>query len=207
VAFSVPALPVEWAVAGRPLAGETESGDLHLVEPFPGGVLVGVIDGLGHGPQAARAARDARALIAARPFDPLEVVLQRCHAELRGARGVVVSLAALSVNPSMLRFAGIGNVDGVLLRAVGREVTRQVLTSRGGIVGADMRSPRVESLPLLTGDLLLLATDGIRQGFASGIDASAGVAEIAAQICQDHARQTDDALVLALRWLPSAGDG
>ena len=50
---------IEWAVAGAPIDGETESGDLHAVVQFEGGVLVGAVDGLGHGAEAAVAARAA----------------------------------------------------------------------------------------------------------------------------------------------------
>ena len=49
--------PIEWAIAGRRLPGEHVSGD----QPIAVGIdtdaaLFGVIDGLGHGPDAATAA-------------------------------------------------------------------------------------------------------------------------------------------------------
>ena len=43
---------IEWGVAAAPLAGETESGDLHLVKPVGRGMLVAAVDGLGHGAEA-----------------------------------------------------------------------------------------------------------------------------------------------------------
>src|SRR3989454_8581110 len=45
------------------LAGEQESGDLHLIKPVGSGVLVSVVDGLGHGAEAAAAARAAVAAL------------------------------------------------------------------------------------------------------------------------------------------------
>src|SRR5437867_365164 len=48
---------VHWAVATLALEGERESGDLHLVQPVTDGVLIAVVDGLGHGEEAAAAAR------------------------------------------------------------------------------------------------------------------------------------------------------
>ncbi len=48
---------IDWGVATLMLAGERESGDLHLVKPVGTGVLVSVVDGLGHGAEAAAAAR------------------------------------------------------------------------------------------------------------------------------------------------------
>lgn len=195
------ALPIEWAVAGRPIAGEVESGDLHVVEPFEGGVLVGVIDGLGHGPAAAQAARDAAALIRTMPAEPVDTIIRRCHDDQRGARGVVLSLASFRQGPAQLSFCGIGNVDGLLLRARGAELQRQALPSRGGVVGSHMPSPRVETFALVVGDVVLLTTDGIRQGYAAELDLSADTAALATTICERYARPTDDALVVALRWL------
>jgi hypothetical protein len=46
------ASPIEWGFAARALAGRRESGDLHFVGTFAGGVLIVVADGLGHGPEA-----------------------------------------------------------------------------------------------------------------------------------------------------------
>ena len=43
-------------VAGAPHAGEKRSGDLAVFVPTAAGALVGLIDGLGHGPEAADAA-------------------------------------------------------------------------------------------------------------------------------------------------------
>jgi hypothetical protein len=47
---------IEWDVAMRALAGQVVSGDQYLGKPFVNGVLVAVIDGLGHGEDAAAAA-------------------------------------------------------------------------------------------------------------------------------------------------------
>ena len=53
---------IEWSVAVRSL--DSESGDQYVVTPRSDGVLVGVVDGLGHGPEAAVAAKNAVGLIA-----------------------------------------------------------------------------------------------------------------------------------------------
>lgn len=43
---------IEWSVAARPMAGQTVSGDRHVVQFFEQGVLLAVIDGVGHGNEA-----------------------------------------------------------------------------------------------------------------------------------------------------------
>ncbi|MEA2178831.1 MAG: phosphoserine phosphatase RsbX, partial [Solirubrobacteraceae bacterium] len=71
--------PVEIAVASAPLHGETESGDAAVVLDAPGGTLVAAIDGLGHGPSAAIAARAVSDALQAAPGEPLQLLVQRCH--------------------------------------------------------------------------------------------------------------------------------
>src|SRR2546422_8836961 len=90
---------IEWAAAGRALGGPSEaceSGDIHVAAPFPKGILVGVIDGLGHGPEAAQAARTAARVLTAHAGEPVQALIQRCHGSLRNTRGAVMSLASFS---------------------------------------------------------------------------------------------------------------
>src|SRR5689334_21723728 len=92
---SAPASPIEWGLATRPSLGEAESGDLHVVAAFSGGVLVAVLDGLGHGPEAALASRVAAATLHDNLGEPVTVLMERCHAALHGTRGAVLSLAVI----------------------------------------------------------------------------------------------------------------
>ena len=48
-----------WGVAEAPMLAGTESGDSHVREAVAEGVLAAVIDGIGHGDEAADAARIA----------------------------------------------------------------------------------------------------------------------------------------------------
>jgi len=47
-----------WGVAERALPGQTVSGDKYLVKPLADGVLLAVVDGLGHGGEATAAAKN-----------------------------------------------------------------------------------------------------------------------------------------------------
>ena len=85
---------LHWGVATLALAGQRESGDLHLVKPVDGGALVAVVDGLGHGEEAAFAAKTAVGALERYGHEPPLSVLQRCHEALIGTRGVVLSLAS-----------------------------------------------------------------------------------------------------------------
>src|SRR5260370_23541123 len=89
-------LGIDWGVAARALPGESESGDRHLVQPIPNGVLLAAVDGLGHGAEAAAAARTAVDLLARYAHESLVSLVNRCHQGLLNTRGVVMSLAALN---------------------------------------------------------------------------------------------------------------
>jgi phosphoserine phosphatase RsbX len=191
---------IEWGTAGMPIPGEVESGDLHVVAPFADGVLVALIDGLGHGPDAAEAARVAATLLAAHANETPISLLQRCHEGLRKTRGVVMSVASLDVRDSSLTWLGVGNVEGVLLRA-DPESTSEAIALRGGVVGYQMPPLRAEVLPIGRGDTLILATDGIRSDFKLGVALEAASQAIAESILARCAKTSDDATVLVARYL------
>ena len=104
---------IDWGVATLALAGQTESGDLHLVKPVGRGVLVAAVDGLGHGAEAAAAARAAVTALDRHADEFLIPVVRKCHEALIGTRGVVMSLAYLDGAKRSLIWLGIGNVEGV----------------------------------------------------------------------------------------------
>src|SRR5262245_1406844 len=102
---------VQWAAAFRPLSGESVSGDHHLVAPFEGGVLLAVVDALGHGSEAEFAARLAVATLSSRRESPVEELLRECHRELAKTRGVAAALASIRYEKHALSWIAIGNVD------------------------------------------------------------------------------------------------
>src|SRR5438045_2973674 len=88
---------VHWGVATMALQGESESGDLHMVKMVKDGVLIAVVDGLGHGEEAAAAARIAVGALERYAEEPPLSLLQQCHVALKGTRGVVMSVARFDV--------------------------------------------------------------------------------------------------------------
>ena len=108
---------IDWGVASSALPGETQSGDLHLVKPLAGGVLIAVVDGLGHGAEAATAARTAVTTLDEHASESVLALLERCHWALKGSRGVVMSLAFADRRQNALTWAGVGNVECMLFHA------------------------------------------------------------------------------------------
>jgi phosphoserine phosphatase RsbX len=195
---------IEWGWAGEALgepAGGRDSGDLHVVAPFPGGTLVAVIDGLGHGREAAAAARAAARVLEAQPDESVLALVERCHEDLRKTRGAVMSLASFDAQASSLTLVGVGNVEGVLLRSGPAERRREDLAPREGIVGYRLPPLRATRLSVSPHDTLVMATDGIERGFTVDLDLGRRPQEIADSILTRHRKRSDDALVVVVRYL------
>jgi serine phosphatase RsbU (regulator of sigma subunit) len=193
---------IEWGVAGRPFRGETQSGDLHVVAPFEGGVLVAAIDGLGHGIEAAQAAERAAQVLSSEPALPVARLMERCHEALRRSRGAVMTLAAFDVARDRLTWAAIGNVEAALCRAApGAAPARETIVPRGGVVGYQLPALREASLRLARGDVLVLATDGISHDFILETPSLTSPQGFADHLVDRYAKATDDALVLVVRYL------
>ncbi|HEX9823500.1 MAG TPA: SpoIIE family protein phosphatase [Actinomycetota bacterium] len=186
----------DWGVAARGLGGSSISGDRHVVAPFAGGALVAVIDGLGHGPEAAEAAEEAVAVLSAQPQEEPVALIERCHERLRKSRGAVVSVASIEEQSSRLHWLGVGNVEGVLVRP-GEHEERSSLLVRGGVVG--YRLPRLleSAHELRAGDTLLMATDGIRPRALREVPLEATGEATAKAVLHAGSSRNDDALVLA----------
>lgn len=192
---------LDWGVAHRVLEGETASGDTHTVQPHPRGMVVAVIDALGHGAEAAMPAQRAVDAITRHVRDPILNLLQRCHDDLVGTRGVVMSIASFDFHDRTMTWMGIGDVEGVLIFGdQNAQPSRTTLVNRGGIVGGRLPVSRPWVIPINDGDTLIFATDGIRTPFADRITLTGTPKEIADGILERERKGTDDALVLVARF-------
>lgn len=192
-----------WATAGAALAGQTASGDRGVVVPFPGGALVALIDGLGHGREACLAADAAERVLLATPYEPVDLLIQRCHDELRRTRGAVISLASFDAAQSSMTWLGVGNVEALLVRARSPEAAEAV-AMRGGTVGYLLPPLNPRTLSVQPGDTLVLASDGIRHGFRQEVVPARTPQEIADQVMANWARTSDDACVVVARYVAGA---
>jgi serine/threonine protein phosphatase PrpC len=204
---SVPAF--EWGVAGHAFFGQTESGDQYVVEPVSDGLVVAVVDGLGHGPKAADVAKrtvDILQTYIAPSVHGAQTVsvaalLKHCHEGLRGTRGVVMSLAHINVQHNTMTWLGIGNVNALLLMPKGgKNPAREWLLVRGGVVGYHLPTLRPDTLAISQGDVLVFATDGLRSNFTEDLFLDGSPQEIADHVMARHRRGSDDALVLVVRY-------
>ncbi len=192
---------IDWGAAALTLPGQSRSGDRQAVVLFPGGALVAVVDGLGHGELAAVPAETAIEVLERHAREPVVTLIQRCHERLRGTRGAVMSLASFREADGTMTWLGVGNVVGVLLRADPGAVPRQeYLSLRGGVVGDQL--PRLDAsvIPVTRGDTLILASDGVRRDFIGSLRLGESPQRVADRILAEFAPGTDDALVLVARY-------
>jgi len=193
---------VEAAFAVSPRKGQVKSGDQAVIVRKPDSALVGVVDGLGHGDEAAAAAELAVSVLMSDPSESVVSLVKHCHEELRGTRGVVMSLASISTPSGTMSWLGVGNADVLLVRADSAAMPRtEWVVLRGGIVGARLPPLAETTVPLFPGDTLIFATDGVQDEFALDLSAQLAPQQLADRILNRHRNDRDDALVLVARYL------
>lgn len=195
---------IEWGTAAEPHPAERVSGDVALVMRAPEGALVAVVDGLGHGHEAARAAQVARETVREAAGTDVIALAHRCHRALARTRGAAVALAHLSTEASTLTWLGVGNVEGRVL--TGNQRTRMAnanasLRLRPGLIGHQLPAIGAATIDVRRGDTIILATDGIARGFGDALDVSGSPRRIAERILAEHWTVSDDGLVLVMRYL------
>jgi negative regulator of sigma-B (phosphoserine phosphatase) len=192
---------VEFGAWSRSLAPESENGDNYLVKPTGNGVLLAVADGVGHGGEAAIASRAAMACVEnynGQGFIPL---FQQIHTALKRTRGVVMNLAFFNGTDSTLTWLGVGNVEGLLLRADANATPpRETMLLRGGVVGLNLPQLYAAVIPMSPGDTLVFATDGISTSFSDALTLMDNPQRLAEKIGSQFCKGTDDALVVTARF-------
>jgi len=193
---------VEWSVASRPLPGQLVSGDLHVVREWADGLLLGVVDGLGHGDEATAAAQAAATVLADHAGEDLIALVQRCHRALLRTRGVVLTLVSVDTARGAASMLGVGNVEAVIVRTdPAAKPRRETVLLRSGVVGYQLPALQTARTTLAAGDVIVFATDGVREDFADQINPTAPTAPMVDRVLAQKFRGTDDGLVLACKYL------
>jgi anti-sigma regulatory factor (Ser/Thr protein kinase) len=100
------ALPAWFGSICVPLRGEQVCGDAVMCAETQAGRTMIVADGLGHGPEAARAALEAIRLFRQHQSRPLPELLEFIHAGLRSTRGAAVAVSRFALDGSKVTFGG-----------------------------------------------------------------------------------------------------
>jgi anti-sigma regulatory factor (Ser/Thr protein kinase) len=178
--------------------GERECGDGWALAKEADRFVLLVVDGLGHGPVAAIAARRAEELFMTEQHRDPGAIVERLHDALRSTRGAAVSVTEVRPSSSTVRHCGLGNVGVVV---IGGDQSRQ-LVSMNGTAGHEAPRIREFEYPWIDDSLLVSHSDGLHSRWQLGTYAGlqqAGPSLVAAVLYRDARRGRDDTTVCVLR--------
>ena len=178
--------------------GEPICGDGWLVGQGRNSIIAFVVDGLGHGPDAAEAARVAVETIQANVDRDAADLMDAVHRALRPTRGAAAAVALLQPQSELCMYCGIGNIAASIRDDLGS----RALVSHNGILGHQLRRVQDFTYPFRAGALLVMHSDGVATRW--DLSAYPGLesrhpAMAAAAIYRDFSRVRDDATVLVAR--------
>lgn len=193
-----PDTDLESAVVYLPKTGEEVSGDAWATAQDLGRSLLLVADGLGHGPQAAQASREAVRIFQANLGRSPKAMIEVMHTALRSTRGAALAIAEVDFEHLTVRFAGVGNISGTIFSP--EKSTSMV--SYNGTVGHEVRKIQEFVYQWPKGGLLIMHSDGL--GTQWRLDRYPGLAAkhpslIAGVLYRDFNRSRDDVTVLVTR--------
>jgi anti-sigma regulatory factor (Ser/Thr protein kinase) len=197
-AASAPRAPLSVGVICEQKQGEVVCGDSWAVLQGRGRVIVMVVDGLGHGLDAATAARAAVDTVQGKAHLDAGNLMDAVHAALRPTRGAAAAIAMLQPESELCTFCGVGNISASI-RSAGAS---RSMVSNNGTLGHTLRRVQEFQYPFPKGALLVMHSDGVATHWDlaryPGLEAR-HPAVIAAALYRDHSRGRDDLTVLALR--------
>ena len=190
-------MSITWGAVCRAKQGQSVSGDVYVVREYAEGhVLISIIDGLGGGSEAERAARLAAQLLEQYPNYPLQDLIRRSHTALHATRGAVIGLLRLEQAGCQATYVGVGNIG---VQVYSRQPIKPI--SKNGILG--FRLPTLLELRYVydPGDIFVLYSDGVSSNFAQDgkIDIKQPPQRMAEQILETYGKHTDDATVVAVK--------
>jgi anti-sigma regulatory factor (Ser/Thr protein kinase) len=190
--------PLAFGVATRPRPLSQVNGDAFVVSHWAESTLVGIIDGLGHGQFAHRAAQTARQYVESHFDSPLDRIFLGAGRACRATRGVVMALARFDWGQGRLAFAAVGNI---VVRVFPRAQPLHFVMRRG-VIGLNAPGAVVTEYPWSPDQVLVLHSDGVATDWGwkdFPCWANQPAAAMATELLCAKAKVEDDATVIAVR--------
>jgi anti-sigma regulatory factor (Ser/Thr protein kinase) len=189
--------PLQIGAVCVPMPGEEACGDAWAVEWRSGHCVILVVDGLGHGVDAAVAAMAAVKALRTHPQLAPAPLIELAHGALRSTRGAALAVADIDLVREV-RYAGIGNITGVVRSPDGA----RHMVSQAGIVGHEARKIQEFVYPWTQDSLLIMHSDGLATHWS--LDQYPGLAArhpslIAGVLYRDFTRERDDVTVVVAK--------
>ncbi|HKP63516.1 MAG TPA: SpoIIE family protein phosphatase [Polyangiales bacterium] len=173
-----------------PKLGEAVNGDAVLVRRDDADRLMfAVVDGLGHGVNAATVATAALGFLqTAQLFQPLYDLMVGLNEALRGTRGAAATVCVL--RDRALEICAVGNVQLSCLRA------NVPLVLSSGVLGVRVAKYRVCEAKLEPGARLALYSDGVSSKFRLDESRLLTPSQACKAVLERHRKREDDATIL-----------
>jgi anti-sigma regulatory factor (Ser/Thr protein kinase) len=189
--------PFAIGVASRPHPLMPVNGDSFVVKQRGQKALVAVIDGLGHGQYAHRAAETARQYVETHFDAPLPSIFIGVSRACVATRGVVMAVALFDGVRETFSFASLGNIEA---RVFNSSDQAKLLITRG-ILGHTNKMPTVSEYPWDPHSVFVMHSDGLLSRWHW--DDFKFVNELPSRIAQrlllSLARKEDDATVVVVK--------
>lgn len=184
-------------VATVPALLNVVNGDAYLIEQWDKRLFIGLIDGLGHGEEAAKVSTAAKEYLIENFKEDLPQIMRGLHVRLVKTRGAVAGLIRIDQSEKNFCFCGVGNIEVKVLSD-----PEMHPVSMGGIVG--MSGIRVRKFEYRYNSLssLALYSDGVSGRFelpgneCQPIEAQ----KLAQEILSGYWNKVDDATIIVAMW-------
>ena len=188
---------VDCAYVIRPCRGELVSGDDVYIARSGDHLLIALIDALGHGPQASRAARLAKTVLRETPKASVMTLMQALDEALAATVGAAASICEIDLATRTGQYCAVGNTTGRILG--GRDIR---LRSTAGVLGSNFRAPAQDRFHLDPGAVLVMYADGISDRFRADDYPQLGYQRakmVAENLLARFGKQHDDASCVVVR--------
>lgn len=179
-----------------PLNNSEFCGDHWSIKMYDHKLFLILVDGLGHGEDAAKAADVALEVFNEYDYKDVEMYLDNINLELFQTRGAAVSIAELDLVNNLVRYTGLGNIQGRIMAK-----KRRNLVSKNGTGGNFRRGYLVKEYDFPEKSTIIMASDGISSyslGKYHGL-LHKHPSIISAVIFRDYSRAYDDASILVVK--------
>lgn len=191
-------VPLQVGVVSTPIKGEEVCGDGWSVKRAGDAALLMVVDGLGHGPMAAEAARTAERVFNESKTASLSGILQDVHDALKATRGAALAVVSIETERELLSFVGVGNIGASIVTPN----SSRGMVSHHGTVGHHLSTIQEFKFSWSTESLLIMYSDGLKSTWS--LAQYPGIwqkhpALIAGILYRDFTRDRDDVTVLVAK--------
>ena len=182
-----------------PKSGEQVCGDGFFYKQTRDKLSILLGDGLGHGPEAAKAVNCAIDTFKRTEEDNPVEMIRIIHESVKRTRGLVATVANFDFKDKSWRICGVGNIATRMTSYI----SSKAYVSYNGIIGHNIAgSMKMHEVPYEPGQTIILCSDGIKTRWDLAkypAITKNDLSILTAAIYKDHLRNTDDASVVAVK--------